>query len=32
MARIKYPIGIQTFSKIIDGDYIYVDKTELVYD
>ncbi|MDE5871895.1 MAG: AAA family ATPase, partial [Muribaculaceae bacterium] len=32
MARIKYPIGIQTFSKIVDGGYIYVDKTELVYD
>lgn len=32
MARIKYPIGIQTFSKIIDGGYVYVDKTELVYD
>lgn len=32
MARIKYPIGIQTFSKIIDGSYLYVDKTDLVYD
>ncbi len=26
----KYPIGIQTFSEIIEGDYIYVDKTEYV--
>ncbi|MDE6341528.1 MAG: AAA family ATPase [Muribaculaceae bacterium] len=32
MDRIKYPIGIQTFSKIVEGGYIYVDKTELVYD
>lgn len=28
---MKYPIGIQTFEKIIEGGYIYVDKTELVY-
>ena len=26
----KLPIGIQTFSKIIEGDYYYVDKTELI--
>lgn len=32
MARTRYPIGIQTFSKVILGDYLYVDKTELVYD
>ncbi|MDE6692999.1 MAG: AAA family ATPase, partial [Muribaculaceae bacterium] len=33
MARkIRYPIGIQTFSKIVLGDYLYVDKTELVYE
>ena len=31
MADIRYPIGIQTFSKIISGGYIYVDKTEIVY-
>lgn len=24
---IRYPIGIQTFSKIIEGGYRYVDKT-----
>jgi hypothetical protein len=24
----KLPIGIQTFSKIIKGNYTYVDKTE----
>ena len=29
---MKYPIGIQNFEKIIDNDYVYVDKTALVYD
>ena len=28
---MKYPIGIQSFDKIIDEDYVYVDKTDLVY-
>ncbi len=27
----RYPIGIQTFSEIVKGEYIYIDKTELVY-
>ena len=27
----RYPIGIQTFSEIIKGGYVYVDKTDLVY-
>ena len=27
----KCPIGIQTFEKIIEGNYLYVDKTEYVY-
>ena len=27
----KLPIGIQTFEKIRQGDYLYVDKTELVW-
>ena len=26
-----YPIGIQTFSKIREGNYLYVDKTEYIY-
>ena len=26
----KCPIGIQTFEKIIEGNYLYVDKTEYV--
>lgn len=28
----KIPIGIQTFDTIIEGGYIYVDKTEYIYD
>ena len=28
---MKYPIGIQTFSNIIEDHYVYVDKTDLVY-
>lgn len=28
---MKYPIGIQTFEEVISGDYVYVDKTALVY-
>ena len=28
---MKYPIGIQDFEKIIEGGYVYVDKTDLVY-
>lgn len=27
----RYPIGIQTFSEIIRGGYLYVDKTDLVW-
>ena len=27
----KYPIGIQTFSEIIKNEYVYVDKTDLVW-
>ncbi len=27
----RYPIGIQTFSEIRKGGYLYVDKTNLVY-
>ena len=26
-----YPIGIQDFASIINGDFVYVDKTALVY-
>ena len=27
----KYPIGIQTFEKIIRGGYVYVDKTKYIH-
>ena len=27
MSELRYPIGIQTFAKIIEGGYTYVDKT-----
>ena len=29
---MKYPIGIQTFEQIVNGGFVYVDKTELVYN
>ncbi len=28
----KLPIGIQTFRKIIEDDYLYIDKTDIAYD
>ena len=31
MNQRKYPIGIQTFSRIIRENYVYVDKTDLVW-
>lgn len=31
MNERKYPIGIQTFSRIIRDGYIYIDKTDLVW-
>ena len=29
---MKYPIGIQTFSQIIQDGYVYVDKTDMIYN
>lgn len=29
---IRYPIGIQTFSDVVEGKYRYIDKTGLVYN
>jgi hypothetical protein len=29
---MKYPIGIQNFEKIRKEDYLYVDKTDLIYN
>ena len=31
MTGRKYPIGIQTFSEIVRGGYVYIDKTDLVW-
>jgi hypothetical protein len=31
MAERHYPVGIQTFSEIIRGGYVYIDKTDLVW-
>lgn len=28
----KYPIGIQDFRKLREGDFLYVDKTETIFD
>ena len=28
---MKYPIGIQSFDQIIEDDFVYVDKTDLLY-
>jgi len=28
----KLPLGIQNFKKIIEGDYVYVDKTQYIYN
>lgn len=32
MARLKYPIGIQTFEEIRTGGWAYADKTQYVYE
>ena len=29
---MKYPIGIQDFEKIRNDGYVYLDKTDLIYD
>ena len=31
MMTRRYPIGIQTFSEVVRGGYVYVDKTDLVW-
>lgn len=31
MPQKLYPIGIQTFSEIRKGNYVYIDKPEYVY-
>ena len=29
---MKYPIGVQSFSKLRSGNYLYVDKTRHIFD
>ena len=29
--RRRYPVGIQTFSEIIEKGYVYIDKTDLMW-
>ena len=29
---MKYPIGIQSFEKLREDGYVYVDKTDLIYN
>lgn len=31
-SKRKYPIGIQTFDRIIKEGFVYVDKTDLVWN
>ena len=28
---MNYPIGIQDFEKLREGNYLYIDKTQLIY-
>ena len=30
--EILYPIGVQTFEKVVQGGYLYVDKTGYVHE
>jgi hypothetical protein len=30
-SKRRYPVGIQTFEKIIEGKYVYIDKTDLIW-
>lgn len=32
MSERKYPVGIQTFSEIRKGNYVYIDKTDLIWE
>ncbi len=29
--KVIYPLGVQTFEKVINGGFLYIDKTDLVY-
>jgi hypothetical protein len=30
--RRKLPVGVQSFKKIREGGYVYVDKTDIVWE
>ena len=30
MSELRYPIGMQTFSQIIEEGYVYIDKTKYI--
>ena len=32
MKQRRFPVGVQDFEKIITGGFVYVDKTELIYN
>ena len=32
MQERRYPVGIQTFSEIRKGNYVYIDKTDLMWE
>lgn len=29
---MKYPVGIQSFESLRDGGFVYVDKTDIIYN
>ncbi len=32
MAQRRFPVGVQDFEKIITEGFVYVDKTEYIYN
>lgn len=32
MSEMKFPVGIQQFEKLRQGGYVYIDKTQYIYD
>lgn len=30
--EVRYPVGIQSFAKLREEDYVYVDKTAVIYN
>ena len=31
VVKMRFPIGIQNFRTLREDDYLYIDKTELIY-